>query len=51
MNQETYDILNVGEQNRFFIRNGDGEPLCVHNCGYGAGSSKFADLMVQSGLA
>ena len=51
MNQETYDILNVGEQNRFFIRNSEGEPLCVHNCGYGAGAAKFADLMVQSGLA
>ena len=47
MNQETYDILNVGEQNRFFIRNSKGEPLCVHNCGYGAGAAKFADLMVQ----
>lgn len=51
MNLETYDILNVGEHNRFFIRNSDGEPLCVHNCGYGAGAAKFADLMVQSGLA
>ena len=51
MNQETYDILNVGEHNRFFIRNSKGEPLCVHNCGYGAGAAKFADLMVQSGLA
>lgn len=51
MNQETYDILEVGDKNRFFIRNKNGDAMCVHNCGYGAGAVKFADLMVQSGLA
>lgn len=51
MNRQTYDILNVGEHNRFFIRNKDEAPMCVHNCGYGASAAKFAELMKQQGLA
>ena len=51
MKQQTYDILNVGRNNRFFVRNKQGAPMCVHNCGYGASAGKFAELMKQQGLA
>lgn len=51
MKHQTYDILNVGKNNRFFVMNKDGEPMCVHNCGYGASAGKFAELMKQQGLA
>ena len=50
MKHQTYDILNVGKNNRFFVMNKDGEPMCVHNCGYGASAGKFAELMKQQGL-
>lgn len=50
MKQQTYDILEVGKTNRFFIKGSDGQVMCVHNCGYGASANKFAELMVQQGL-
>ena len=50
MNQ-TYDILEVGKNNRFFVKGSDGQVMCVHNCGYGASAGKFAELMKQQGLA
>ena len=53
---QTYDILEVGEHNRFFVRSAYSDVskptyLCVHNCGYGASAAKFAELMKQQGLA
>lgn len=27
-----YDIVNCGPRNRFVVRDGDGQPMIVHNC-------------------
>lgn len=51
MKRQTYDILEVGKNNRFFVKGSDGQIMCVHNCGYGASAGKFAELMKQQGLA
>ena len=49
MRQETYDILNVGKHNRFFIRGAGGDPICVHNCGYGMSANTFKIRMGLTG--
>ena len=49
MRQETYDILNVGKHNRFFIRGAGGDPICVHNCGYGMSANTFKIRMELTG--
>ena len=49
MKRQTYDILNVGKNNRFFVRNKDGEPMCVHNCGYGMSANTFRNRMELTG--
>lgn len=51
MNITTYDILNVGTNNRFFVRAKDGTPMCVHNCGYGMGKDRFEERLTQVGLS
>lgn len=52
MKKQTYDIVNVGERNRFFVRAGHGQPaVCVHNCGYGQGGAGFQKYaLVSSGI-
>lgn len=48
---DVYDILNVGERNRFFVRGKKGKPLCVHNCGYGQGAAGFQKYaLVTAGI-
>ena len=48
---DVYDILNVGEHNRFFVRGKKGKPLCVHNCGYGQGAAGFQKYaLLNAGL-
>lgn len=49
MKHQTYDILNVGKNNRFFVRNKDGKPMCVHNCGYGMSANTFRNRMKLTG--
>ena len=49
MKHQTYDILNVGENNRFFVRNKQGTPMCVHNCGYGMSANTFRYRMELTG--
>ena len=49
MKQQTYDILNVGRNNRFFVRNKQGAPMCVHNCGYGMSANTFRYRMELTG--
>lgn len=49
MKHQTYDILNVGKNNRFFVRNKQGTPMCVHNCGYGMSADKFNYRMRLTG--
>lgn len=49
-NKKTYDILNVGKHNRFFVRGEDKNPLCVHNCGYQMGGDAFSEQLRQAGL-
>lgn len=50
-NKTTYDVLNVGDKNRFFVRSpaNPDNVLCVHNCGYGMSSNTFKDRMILSG--
>ena len=48
MKKKTYDILGVGEHNRFFVRgSADSKPLMVHNCGYGMGGSAFKEQIAS----
>ena len=47
---KTYDILNVGKHNRFFVRGTDGQVTCVHNCGYQMGANAFAEQLRIAGL-
>lgn len=42
MKKKVYDILDVGQHNRFFIRTQSGATLCVHNCGYGMSAATFS---------
>lgn len=49
MKQQTYDISNVGKNNRFFVRNKQGTPMCVHNCGYGMSADTFRYRMELTG--
>lgn len=49
MKQQTYDISNVGKNNRFFVRNKQGTPMCVHNCGYGMSADTFRYHMKLTG--
>ena len=51
MRHQTYDILNVGKNNRFFVRNKQGTPMCVHNCGYGMSANTFRNRMELTGNA
>lgn len=46
----TYDILNVGDKNRFFVRGKTGKVMCVHNCGYAMSPATFGTKMRQQGL-
>lgn len=48
--ERTYDIVNVGDKNRFFVRGKTGKVMCVHNCGYAMSPSTFAIRMRQEGL-
>ena len=51
---KTYDILNVGTKNCFYVRSinrGSGSSvLKVHNCGYGMGADKFEGQLKLDGL-
>ena len=51
---KTYDILNVGTKNCFYVRSinrGSGSSvLKVHNCGYGMGDAKFEGQLKLDGL-
>ena len=49
MRHQTYDILNVGKNNRFFVRNKQGTPMSVHNCGYGMSANTFRYRMELTG--
>ena len=49
MRHQTYDNLNVGKNNRFFVRNKQGTPMCVHNCGYGMSANTFRYRMELTG--
>lgn len=48
---DVYDILNVGEHNRFFVRGKNHKAVCVHNCGYGQGAAGFQKYaLVTAGI-
>lgn len=50
MIKKTYDILNVGKHNRFFVRGATKQVTCVHNCGYQMGANAFSEQLRLAGL-
>lgn len=50
-NKTTYDVLNVGDKNRFFVRSSSNPDnvLCVHNCGYSMSADTFRHRMELAG--
>lgn len=51
LRMNTYDLLDVGKHNRFFVRGHSGKVVCVHNCGYGMSGAAFKDyLYEQTGM-
>lgn len=51
-NVATFDVVNTGPRHRFFVRSltNPSFVLCVHNCGYQMGASRFVETAAMYGV-